>query len=334
VYVLNRCCDRAVRMETARLLLVMLALSVQVRAAAPTATQPARRVRQLLNDPDFLRGFVVQDPKPGKHVSRGAMQVDRKRGKPVWRLAQWSSRDTLAGVKPRRLDGGAVRFADAVKAVTFGSADGDDRGVFFAMNGSREYGGGFRQKGEPWAHLLAEQRIAAKPAIGELAGLRFRIQYRLRHAKVHEPPDEKVAPQAAQFLAYLSVQDLDRRSVGYGDYLWFGVQMYDNRYRIPRPHAALDKGSGKFIFNPPGSVYTDKSVHDGGWVTIDRDVLPLIREGLDAARKQGFLTRSGDVNRLRVSGFNMGWELPGTIDVEMQFKDLRIDAVHKPMRLD
>jgi hypothetical protein len=39
------------------------------------------------------------------------------------------------------------------------------------------------------------------------------------------PPDAKLPGQAAQFLAYLTVQNLNRQSPGYGDYLWFGVQM-------------------------------------------------------------------------------------------------------------
>ncbi len=305
---------------------------VPIHAEETPATRPSTRVVQLLKDPDFRRGFKVYDPKPGKHVLRGTIQVHPRRAKPVWGLAQWSSRFTLAGAAPERLDSGAVRFADAAKAVTFGPTSGPERGMIFTLNARREYGSRFRRPGEPWPHLLAEQRFAIHPAIADLARLRFRIQCRLRSTRAYSSTDKKAAGQAAQFVAYLTVQNLNRRSPGRGDYLWFGVQMYDSRYRVPKPHAALDTGTGKFIYNPDGSVYTDQSTHDGTWVTIDRDLLPLIHKGLQTAWQRGHLRRSRDLADFRLGEFNIGWELPGTLDVEMQWRDLRIEAALKRPR--
>ncbi|MHC4442186.1 MAG: sialidase family protein [Planctomycetota bacterium] len=300
-------------------------------AAKQTTTGPSTMVVQpLLRDPDSKRGFKVYDPKPGKHIARGVIQADPTLGDPTWGLAQWSSRYSLADATPQRLDNGAVRFADDAKAVTVGPAKGSERGLVFTLNAGREYGERFRRRGEPWPHLLAEQRFVIHPAIVKLAELRFYIEYRLKSSKSYTPPsDRKVAGQAAQFLAYLTIQNLNRKSSGFGDFFWFGIPMYDSRYRSPKHHAALDKGTGKFIYNPAGSVYTNQSAHDGDWITIDHDLLPLINTALKTAWQRGYMPQSRDLTDICLGGFNIGWELPGTLDVEMQFRDLRIEAVAK-----
>ncbi len=296
--------------------------------ADTVTTRPAGTV-ELIQDGAFARGFKVYDPKPGKHVVRGLMQVEPAAGEPIWGLAQWSSRYSLAGVPAERLASGGVRFADDAKAVTFTPARD---GLILTLKGQREYGERFRQAGEPWAHLLAEQRFADHPRIIDLERLRFVIECRLISVKDYAPPDTKLPGQAAQFLAYVTVQNLNRDSPGYGDYLWFGVQMYDSRYREPKAHAAADTGTGKFIYNPPGSVYTKASAHDGDWIRIDRDLLPLIHEGLKTAWERDHLKQSRDLEDFRLGGFNIGWELPGTLDVEMEFRKLSLEAT--PQRGD
>ncbi len=295
--------------------------------AQPTEAQPKPTRIRLLDDTAFQRGFKVFDPATGRHVLKGILQLDPDRGAPAWNLVQWSSRFTLANANPGRLSCGSVRFADGAKSVTIGPASGPDRGLVLAINGLREYGPQLRKGHEPWAHLLAEQRFKAHPSLAELAELRFQVACRLLHSHAFPAPREAQGGQAAQFLAYLTVQNLNRQSSGYGDYYWFGIQMYDSRYRIPRRHAALDEGTGKFIFNPPGSVYANRSAHTGEWVTIDRDLLPLIGEGLKTAWRAGYLKESRDLEDLRLGEFNIGWELPGTLDVAVQVRDLRLEAV-------
>jgi hypothetical protein len=74
---------------------------------------------------------------------------------------------------------------------------------------------------------------------------------------------------------------------------------------MPKAHAAADTGTGKFIYNPPGSVYTKISAHDREWLTIDRDLLPFIQEGLETAWEKSHLARSRELADFRLGGFNM-----------------------------
>jgi len=302
-------------------------LGLPLGAALAASTQPAQRVIPLLHDTAFRRGFKVYDPAPGRHVPRGKLVPFPSIGPPVWGLAQWHCRFTLAGAPPRKLPSGAIRFADASKSVTFARRPAAEADVAFALSAATEYAGRLRQKGQPWPHLLAEQACAKHPPLPELARLRFRIECRLLHSKAADTPGQTPSLHAAQFLAHVTVQNRNRRSAGYGDYLWFGIPMYDSRCRIPRPHAARDTaGTGKFIFNPGGAAYTERSTHDGKWVRIDRDLLPLIRKGLRTARGRGFLTRSRDLADFRIGSFNIGWEMPGPRDAAMHIRGLSLEA--------
>lgn len=292
------------------------------------ATLPARcqEPAQLLRDPGFRLGVIVYDPAPGKLVERGTLKPLDLQSKPVWGLAQWSSRFTLADAARQPLANGVACFADAAKAVTFGQPGTPDADLTLAINASKEYGDHLRTQKDPWPHLLVQQSIEKRPAIVQLKQLRFHIEYRLKHSIAARPEDLNPSLHAAQFQAFLTIQNLNRQSPGFGDYVWFGIPLYDNRHRIPSAHMAYDAGTGKFIYTPPGQTYTDRSAHDRQWITIDRDLLPLIHQALEKAWAEGYLKDSRNVNDYRVSEFNIGWELPGPFDVAMQIRNLSLEA--------
>ncbi|HUS92644.1 MAG TPA: hypothetical protein VM695_12380 [Phycisphaerae bacterium] len=299
------------------------ALAVPMLAALAGAAEPAdTRTTALLRDPSFRQGVVVYDPAPGRHVRRGVLRPDANTPPPAWGLAQWHSRFSPAGGAPQRLPGGAVRFADAAKSVTFAGG-----GLVLAIDSGKEYGGRPRRKGEPWPHLLVEQEIAACPPLTELSAVRFRIEYRLLRCVARQPERQDAALHAAQFQAFVTVQDRNRQSKGFGDYLWFGVPMYDSRHRSPKAYAAGDfAGSGKFICTPAASTFTRQSAHDGQWVRIDGDLLPLIREALRTAWQRGYLKRSREPGDFRLGSFNLGWEMPGAFDAAVEVRNLALEA--------
>jgi len=294
----------------------------------------ADRVVPLLDDTRFERGFIVWSPKPGRHVRQGVLRPSDSAPEPVWGLAQWHSRFTLAAAKREQLPSGAMRFSDGAKAVTV-FPQGNEADASFALTGSIEYDGRAPQPGDPWPHLLAERKLLAHPAVTELESLRMAVRYRLAKADVHRPDGFDLRLHTAQFLFYITVQNRNQQSVGFGDYFWFGVPMYDTRYRLPRAHKAVDRGSDrkpasvKFIFNPAGKRYTTQSAHDGDWVTIEKDLLPLIREGLETAWQRGYLQDSRKMDDYRLIAMNTGWEVTGPLDVEMQVAGIRLDAVLK-----
>lgn len=290
-------------------------------AARPAAAGP------LVLDPKFKDGFRIWSPEPGAHREQGVLRPQGMAGPPAWGIAQWYSRFTLAGAKREVLADGSLRFFDGAKAVTF---DGD---LILALNGHTEYGGRVPERGDPWPHLLIEQQFNSKPRLNQMRAVPFRISYRLLRSKKFDLPGFDERRHTAQFLLYITVRNGNRASKGFGDYFWFGVPMYDARYRLPRRHAAKDQGSpkkrgtGRFIFNPGGEVYASRPATDGAWVSIDKDLLPLMHEGLEAAWNAGFLSDSREARDFEFGSMNCGWEVTGPFDVAMQIRDFSVGAV-------
>ena len=318
-------------------MLVCITLS-NIRADEPNSEEGSLRCISLIADPDFERGFTTWSPTPGRKVPTGRLtwggdETEEVADPPAWGLAQWHSRFDLGEhVNSTPAQGNVARFDGAKSVTQLLDLDGASPTMLFRLDGNTEYEGVSPERGAPWPHLLAEQRFVENPRVDQLESVPFHIQYRLLRSESHKDGGWSDQRHTAQFLFYLTVQNLNPDSPGRGDYLWFGVPMYDARHGTPTAHMAPDVGTemkggtGKFIYNPSGETYTDKSVVDGEWITIDKDLLPLIREALAMAWDRGYLQDSQDESDYGLGGMNIGWEVTGTIDVEMAFSELRIDA--------
>ena len=170
-----------------------------------------------------------------------------------------------------------------------------------------------------------EQEFEEPPRLSELKSATLHIEARLvRSLKLHEG-DYSPGVHAAQFQIFFTVQNHNRNSPGYGDLVWFGVPIYDNRERFPKAFKAQDfGGTAKFIFTPEANAFTRQSAHDGEWIVIEKDLLPFLREALETAWSRGFLKNSKVLSDYCIGGMNMGWELPGSFDVEMQVRGLSL----------
>ena len=61
------------------------------------------------------------------------------------------------------------------------------------------------------------------------------------------------------------------------------------------------------------------------WAEIDADLLPYIKAGLKEAIEKEYLKSSNPCD-YAVTGMNMGWELPGTLDASIQIRDFEVLA--------
>jgi hypothetical protein len=298
-------------------------------------SQPGKTVtHELIGDSHFERGCVLWEPKTGSHVEYGMIAGFARSGKPVWRLAQWSSREKLPLDPPQTLPSGALRYANAAKAVTLGRPGTADADLTLAVNGSVEYGGHVRKQGEPWVHLLVEQQFENPPSLAALNQASFHVAARLKAFRRLDMPGYSPQLHAAQNQIYFTLQNRNQKSAGFGQLLWFGVPLFDDRERISKSYQARDAGkddaSGMFIYLVDGREFTTRSLHDKEWVTMDKDLLPFMREGMKAAWKSGFLKESQSMADYRITGINLGWEVPGIFDVEMQVRDLSLQVTIQP----
>ena len=293
----------------------------------------AREELRMLDDPRLERGCVVLRPEAGKRVKVGALAPAAGRGEPAWELAQWHSRFTLASAQPERLASGAVRFFDGAKTVIFGPANSPEADVVLGLDAITEYEGRAPQPGDAWPHLLLSNNLLNPRPLPSLESLRLRIGYRLLESEAKQGDGWNARRHTAQFVLYLVVQNSNPASPGFRDYYWFGVQMYDARYRLSPKYAAKDAGkerkpgTGKYIFNLPTERFTTDSAQDRKWVAIDKDVLPMIREGLEAAWAGGHLPGSKDPRDYQVSRFSAGWEVTGTWKAALQLRAMSVTAL-------
>ena len=280
---------------------------------------------QLIRDPHFQCGFVLLAAEPGKRVPYGTFTGMADGKKPVWELAQWSSKQPFTHGPAERTSDTAIRYANAAKSITVGKPGSSDADISMAVNGTVEYDKRARKRDEPWVHLLLQQDIEDAPVLTEIQSARFRIEARLHSCTKLETPDYSPGLHAAQFQVFFSVQNRNRDSAGYGEYLWFGIPLYDDRHEFPKAHKSKDvAGTNMFIFTPAGETYTSKSAHGKEWITVDKDLLPLMREGLELACQRGFLKHSQSLADYRISGMNIGWEVPGVFDVALQVRNLSL----------
>jgi len=244
---------------------------------------------------------------------------------PVWDLAQWSSRFPLAAGPATELESGAARWSNAAKTVTLGGGGTNRADLTLAVYASREYAAGARKSGEPWAHLLVQQNFTAPSSIGEIGTARLRLEARLVKSRLHRTPDYTPELHAAQYQIFLTLQNSNRRSPGFGRFVWFGIPLYDDRARIPPEHKQRDTaGSDMFIYTPSGELFSRRSAHDGEWIQVDCDLRPLLLEALETAWRRGFLDGSRDLADYRLTGMNLGWEVPGVFDVELAVRGLSL----------
>ena len=286
--------------------------------------------RELIGDNSFQRGFILWQPKPGQHVRYGELKGTGANLPLVWGLSQWSSRFPLDPTTLRTTGDGALVCTNRAKGVRFAGSSAPGSGLVLGVNAAEEYGPQARRAGTPWVHLLVEQEFEPTAPLSELAAANFRVEARLTRSRNLHQGDYAPGVHAAQFQIFFTVQNRNRTSAGYGDLLWFGVPIYDNRDRFPKTFQAQDfGGTAKFIFTPGGTNYTAHSAHDGAWMVLERDLLPLMREALETAWARGFLKGSKAVENYHIGGMNLGWELPGTFDVEMAVRHLSLRLVPK-----
>jgi hypothetical protein len=294
-------------------------------ASATAAELPAEQ--ELIGDPHFQRGFVLWETKPGNHIKYGELPGPEKTG-PVWGLSQWSSRFPLATNAPKKTHYGALIWSNAAKMVSIGPAGSPQADLRLAANTGVEYRPQSRNAGEPWVHLLVEQEFKTPAPLAEMSSARLHVEARLLRAQRLPMANYSPNVHAAQFQIYITVQNRHDKSPGYGDLLWFGVPIYDDRDRFPKAFKEQDfGGTAKFIFTPDGKTFSDISAHDGQWLTIDKDLLPLLHEALATAWARGFLTESKNFDDYYIGGVYIGWELSGSYDVEMQLRNLSLKAV-------
>lgn len=293
-------------------------------------TQAVVQPLPVLADTTLDGGFNLSAVRASiKPVEIGRVLALDESRPPKWRLCQWGTGYSLEGVAPTVVPGDTRVLANAAKEVVVfpGGLAGD--GLRLTVHGGVEYGDALRVQGQAWPHLLVEQKIQNLGLDG-LASLNFALEFRVDQCVPETDKGMDPALHTAHITAFWTVHNRNAQSGDFQDMIWFGVPLFDARYPVPHGHQAVDAGqadaSGKFICTLEGARFHDGPVTIGAWHGITCDLLPLLEEALEASQSKGFL-KDTRIKDLAVTGFNLGWEVPGTYDCAVHFKHLKLDAV-------
>ncbi len=286
---------------------------------------------ELLFDRHFRRGFSALGPESGVEV--GTLIPGFAVGAPAWELGQWGSATSLSDASSVTLPSGAARWEDQYGAVTIGPAGSSDADLSLYVNAYDEYGGVYRTTNatRTWPHLLGQQRISPPgqlgpgcPPLSELTALDFSVDARLLFDRRNLGPGYDPSRHAGHYLMYFTVQNLNATNPGYGDYLWFGISLYDDRDPRPGLSVSGDDATGKLIYNIGLAPLSTVGLVDNQWHRLEVDFLPHILLAIQEAWDRGYLADSRTLADYRIGGMNLGWEIPGLNAAELQIRNLSL----------
>ena len=165
------------------------------------------------------------------------------------------------------------------------------------------------------------------------------LEARLNYFNDAMGEDANPGLHSAMMMIYLYVANYDEQHKCFTDMLWFGVMIFDNRYEfIPQmdfgDENSKDSATGKYIYNLPSDAFLTKNNNywkdgqivqgkDSPWVKTEIDVLPYVDLALKRAKLNGYMPTAKYEN-LYINGMYIGYELPGTYDIDMSFRNLDI----------
>lgn len=306
----------------------------------------------LLTDKKFKRGFKVRGlglPIYPEHADEETFGDAYDTGyvfdygkttedAPLWSVCQWSTRYAFhdTSITTFTAKGRTYTYENKSKLFRVNTGTGE---FTLGLKASECYVYGDRYGTQEWPHLLISRENINRNEFSRIYGkeeIRVRLNASLDkfEDKMRTTPSEVV--HAAQCMFYLYVSNYNKQSNNFSDMLWLGMSIFDSRYEYTPPYARGDTESkesatGKYIYNVQNeyylgagnNFYEDGQISVGNKVSIDFDILPFVQIALDKAKEDGYMLSSSYEN-LYINGMYVGFELPGTYDIQMSFDGMDI----------
>jgi hypothetical protein len=314
-----------------KILLFIVVLSAFGFYACKNNSSAKNGVVEIIKDANYINGIGLEGSNSSStEITRVLYPFGQSKNNQIWKLAQWGSRFDLKDAKRVNGDNG-ITYSNPGKSIAFKAVDGSTQ-ITMKIFGSKEYLAP-RKFGEDWPHILLEQQFENPQSVSNVEALNFNLDFRLLFSEMKMSPDSfNPEIHTTQFTVYLTIQNKNQSSKAYGDFIWFGLPLYDYRYDEIAEYAAKDLGKGdasnKFIFSTASKNIYSGSAKDGNWIKISKDIIGIIHQAFITAQERGFLKES-KYEDMYITTTNMGWETPGTFDCAIQYNNLKLTAIIK-----
>ncbi|MBI2004683.1 Ig-like domain-containing protein, partial [Patescibacteria group bacterium] len=275
--------------------------------------------RSVIHDPTYQSGFSVRSPESVLSFTTSNLYPfgNNNNSKLEWSVGQWGSQYPFSSTTPKTvLANGAVEYKTPGKRVVLGPGDY----VLLGLN-SIDWGSHIQRLGtvspvKGFLSLAPKTHEEDDIPISQLASVHYTMSFRLTKAEQGGPGNG-----GAHAQANLRLVNSNPNSPGYGEWVYFIIKLYDNRYRTISYQLKKDGGTGALLYRLPSSdFYGSQSAWDMQWITIDKDILPMFAKAIQVGYSKGYLTSSSlDDYVPRFTGVH--WEMTALKSVEMEFKD-------------
>ena len=286
----------------------------------------------LFADPYLQNGVNVIDPATRK-VS-GSIAPETSDGDPSWTFAQWGTKYDILQYSDRSYfkSGAALSYISGGKTVDgqFVPAkridlDSELGTVYMELNAEVEYDRP-RADGEDWPHTLFSQDFDKNLVhVSELSDLVMSMEYTVTKCEDKMNGEADPLKHCAQLVWYITLQNRTPSSKGYGQYIWFGLNLWDNRNAgyISSEYAAQDLGkedaTKAFIYQPSSTAFLkDGCIPDVGVKgEVAFKALETARYAFDLAKSRGYLPDT-TWEDIYIGSMNFGFENTGTYNSAAQ----------------
>lgn len=301
----------------------------------PSGNDPT--VYEVFDDGDFGTGFDIYgtgyDDAGNVVQAERALQKTIKFGKsaPAWSIAQWYSHYKLDRSE-YILNENTFSISDTSKTV---AVDRKSGAITLSMNAGKEYDGiqNAGSLGYYWPHLLISPTETEPVKIADCETMTVYLDFCIDKSEHHAADfgAEKPGLQA-QFAWFVYVQNLTEGSAGYGEFLWFGFNLYDPT-QLYAPHNEQQDfaggNAGNYIYTLGATECIGTSrVKVGERTGFSMDLIAAVEKGLAAAHEAGFMTNS-ELEDCSITGMNIGYEMFDVWDISTTIYDMGVSYTLK-----
>lgn len=292
---------------------------------------------EIIDDNHFKTGFHLLGISPvesKREIFRwlNYNNTAEETKEPVWYMAQWWTKYNFANSQ-EKYENDLYVYQNESRVVKVNPKTGY---LYTELNAELEYDHP-REQNESWPHILIEQNFADDVYLNNIEKIIAKVDVNILKVENKTGPKYNPDYHAAQLLWYFTIRnkplDGSEEEVGVtGDYMWFGVPIYDSRYSVIKEHSSIDSGfdgaTGKLIYSMSNGVYLPTPIDLEKTYYIEVDILPYIRKAYNYAQQNGAL-KNVKFENLVFDNMNFGWELPGTFNVASEIQNMSVEVYYK-----
>ncbi len=294
--------------------------------------------RALFNDPYMKNGISVLSVDGSESKAIG---FPASVGNPSWTFAQWHSRYDLRSYESLKYTQKGMAF----ELASYGAKDSNGNyipakvlkvdtnipSVYMELNAELEFDKP-KEDGEGWPHTLLSQDFSGELVhVSEQEEIKAHIEYKVTKFDDRMNGQADEAKHCAQLVWYVTLQNRNPDSEGFGQYIWFGFNLWDNRHSggVSPEYAAQDLGkedaTKAFIYQPASTVFFESKRMPtvGEQAKIAFNFLPLAKQSFELAKSRGYLPQT-TWEDIYIGSMNFGWEVTGIYNVGVQIDTVGI----------